>query len=122
MPAPLSLDAPPPSPALQGVGTGASPAPPPTGFGGLAPQGAPGVTPEVTQQVLQMGDSIDKALIALAQMMPAGAAEFRQAQQFIQLGFAKSLQAGAAATSPTSVGAQFPGGGFGGGGFGGGGM
>ena len=111
---PVTLDMPPPSPAMMGVGTGASPTPPPpgaAGFGGLAP--AEGMTPSTTQQAIQMGDTVDKAITALTQILPAGAAEFRQAQQFMQLGFAKALQAGAAATSPTAVGSQFPGGGFG---------
>jgi hypothetical protein len=114
---PYPLDAPPPSPTGQGVGFGASPsAPPPmpgpagpAGFGGLAPP--TGMTSP--QQLVQMADTIDQAILALAQAMPIGAPEFRQAQQFMQLGFAKGLQAGATATSPTAVGNQFPGGGFG---------
>lgn len=73
-------------------------------------------TPDVVSQMLSMGQQIDQALAAFAQMLPQSAAEFRQAQQFIQQGFAKALQGGPPATSATAVGGQFPGGGFSGGG------
>jgi hypothetical protein len=106
------LDGPPPSPAGLGVGTGGSPSPPPMGYAELAPAG---VTPQVLQQILQQGQQADQMLVAFAQVLPAGAAEFRQAQQAMQLGFAKALQAGSPAVAPTAVGGQFPGGGFGGG-------
>jgi hypothetical protein len=123
VPPPYSLDAPPPSPTGVGVGFGASPAPPmpggvppmpgqqpgPAGFGGLAPPS--GMTS--TQDLLNLGNMIDQALLVAAQAIPVGAPELRQAQQFVQLAFAKALQAGAAAMSPTAVGNQFPGGGFG---------
>ena len=112
---PVSLDQPPPAPPLSGApGTGMSPTPQAQGFGGLAPGGQSmgGLTPEIVQGVMQMGAQIDQSLVALAQAVPIGAAEFQQAQQLIQAGLAKFLQAGAGATTPTATGTAFPGGGF----------
>jgi len=61
--------------------------------------------------LMGLGMQIDQALMALAQAVPAGAEEFRQAKQLIQAGLAKALQQGPGAVSltPTSTGNQFPG-------------
>lgn len=75
------------------------------------------------QGVLNLGKQIEETLIRFAQAMPEGAKFFTQANDLIKQGIASSMAAATGgpggggeappATSPTEVGAQFPGGGFG---------
>lgn len=69
------------------------------------------------QQVMTLGNEIDRALLALAGVAKDGSKEIGQARQLIQAGIAKYMAAqgaaGAQSAPPTTTGASFPGGGFG---------
>lgn len=106
------MDSAPPAPMAPGAGA------PPL----VAGQGAADASPQDTaklgvQQVMNLGNEVDRALLTLAGLPDfPGAKEIGQARQLIQAGIAKYVSAqgevGAGAAQPTEVGARFPGGGF----------
>jgi len=100
------LDRPPPSPE---VPPGAPGSQQPL-MGG--PEGAEGQNGVST--LVRMSAGLDGLLLNMARALPAGAREFGQCRELLKRGVAKALSAigQTPATSPTSAGQQFPGGGF----------
>lgn len=84
-------------------------------MGALPPIPSTPAPTDVAKGVLTMGQEINRALLDLAEAAPAAAADIAVARQAVEAGLAKFLQSanqGAVATSPTEIGAPFPGGGF----------
>jgi len=73
---------------------------------------APGGSPDrdVVRGVVAMGQSIDKALLALAQAAPLGAMDFDMARDLIKRGLAAfiSQYGEAESAAPEAAGNQFP--------------
>lgn len=112
------MASPPPGPDL-----GAGP-PPAEGVGAPTPNGplvagqpgGGGRDPkQIAQDVMAMGNELDRALLAMTRIITTGQEELGQARKLIQAGLAKYLSSvgSAASASPTAVGPSFPGGGFG---------
>lgn len=88
----------------------------------VAGQGAPDASAADSQklsaqQVMTLGNEVDRALLALAGVATDGSKEIGQARQLLQAGIAKYMAAqgaaGTGAASATATGERFPGGGFG---------
>ena len=131
---PAQLDAPPPSPVTSppaarestklGMLTGG--APPMPGAGGSGGMPGMGSSAPDLSGVMALGQKIDEALLALADVMPESAGQFDQARELVANGVASYLQKqgstpgvpgvpGGTAGMPRGDAAsnQFPGGGFG---------
>ncbi len=110
---PSVLDGPPPTMALE------TPDRPPQGLADLvSPQAAGGVSPEqvpepVLRGVMEAGQQMDTMLQSFVQIFPALSADFSIVSLALQRALGKVLTAGAPATTPTTAGAGFPGGGLG---------
>jgi hypothetical protein len=68
--------------------------------------------PEVLTGILQSSDTIGKLLDSYAQVAPDLAMKFAMIKDQLQAVLAELIGAGAGPTSPTAVGAAFPGGGI----------
>lgn len=106
------LDGPPPSgqvpqPSFSSFGAAGQPQAPPDDPNA---QMDPAVPQEAMQGVLQFALAVDKAILALAQSVPAGSQEFTQARQLIKDGLAKFMASASGTAPPTMTGNDFPGG------------
>ena len=84
------------------------------GMGAMTPQGAPppgSPAPDADspdKALVAMGSEIDRALSALAQVLPKSDG-IAQARRLIAADIAAALTGGDIAASPTAAGSQFPG-------------
>lgn len=110
------LNGPPPSPTAMSGG-GDTPfsmrGMMPPGAGGAPGVGPEAIPPEVLRGVMQTADTMGASLDTFSQLFPAEAAGFAMVKDLLQQLLAKIVgAAGSPAISPTSTGAQFPGGGM----------
>lgn len=59
--------------------------------------------------IMQLGLTIDQALMGILQGVPDPPQEFAEARRLLQVGFGKLGLAAKGATPPTETGSQFPG-------------
>lgn len=105
------LDTPPPSPDVPGGGAGGGAMPTLSGLAQPAPIGSPNLPPEILTGMLAAGEKVDQIFDSFAQVTPDLATDWNLLKDLLKRTLGKVMVAGGGATSPTSPGSQFPGGG-----------